>query len=451
MVNCVVHPPATTGSTAASRPTAVAVIPARYASTRLPGKPLIDLGGLPMIVRVVEQARRAPGISDVVVATDDVRVRDAVEAHGGVAVMTRADHRSGTDRLAEVAAALTCDVIVNVQGDEPLIDPAMIAAALTLFADPAVEMTTLCRRLTDADEFRTRTSRPSTGRDGFALYFSRAAVPFDRTAGQPASTPRSRRTRSSIGLYAYRRATVCASPRCRRRRSRRRRCWSSCALEHGIRIKVVQTDRLVGVTPTPTVARVRALLAASPSVSHARPVPIMCARPSAPRQSPSVSSSPGVVRRSALARVHRVPAGGPRLQVTLQKFDPYINVDPGTMSPYQHGEVYVTDDGCEADLDLGHYERFTNTVTSRNHNWTAGKIFLSVIQRERRGDYLGATVQVIPHITNTIKDSIRAVSDGVDVVIVEIGGTVGDIESLPFLEAIRQFRGTSARERALIT
>ena len=136
-------------------------------------------------------------------------------------------------------------------------------------------------------------------------------------------------------------------------------------------------------------------------------------------------------------------------KVTLQKFDPYINVDPGTMSPYQHGEVYVTDDGCEADLDLGHYERFTNTVTSRNHNWTAGKIFLSVIQRERRGDYLGATVQVIPHITNTIKDSIRAVSDGVDVVIVEIGGTVGDIESLPFLEAIRQFRQDVGRENAI--
>jgi CTP synthase len=136
-------------------------------------------------------------------------------------------------------------------------------------------------------------------------------------------------------------------------------------------------------------------------------------------------------------------------RVTLQKFDPYINVDPGTMSPYQHGEVYVTDDGTESDLDLGHYERFTSTVTSRNHNWTTGKIFLSVIQRERRGDYLGATVQVIPHITNAIKDCIRAVSDGVDIVIVEIGGTVGDIESLPFLEAIRQFRQDAGRDNTL--
>ena len=128
------------------------------------------------------------------------------------------------------------------------------------------------------------------------------------------------------------------------------------------------------------------------------------------------------------------------LRVAMQKFDPYLNVDPGTMSPYQHGEVFVTDDGGETDLDLGHYERFTNTVTTKNSNWTTGKIYQSVIQKERRGDYLGSTVQVIPHITNEIKDAIRAVSHGVDVVLVEIGGTVGDIESLPFLEAIRQFR-----------
>jgi CTP synthase len=136
-------------------------------------------------------------------------------------------------------------------------------------------------------------------------------------------------------------------------------------------------------------------------------------------------------------------------KVALQKFDPYINVDPGTMSPYQHGEVYVTDDGAETDLDLGHYERFTNQTTTRNNNWTTGKIYLSVIQKERRGDYLGRTVQVIPHITNEIKDSIRAVARDVDIVLVEIGGTVGDIESLPFLEAIRQLRQDVGRENTL--
>ena len=135
-------------------------------------------------------------------------------------------------------------------------------------------------------------------------------------------------------------------------------------------------------------------------------------------------------------------------KVTLMKFDPYVNVDPGTMSPYQHGEVYVTDDGAEADLDLGHYERFTHTITSKRHNYTTGKIYESVIAKERRGDYLGKTVQVIPHITDEIKDAMRRVGDGQDVVIVEIGGTVGDIESLPFLEAIRQFRLEAGRNSA---
>jgi CTP synthase len=136
-------------------------------------------------------------------------------------------------------------------------------------------------------------------------------------------------------------------------------------------------------------------------------------------------------------------------KVALQKFDPYINVDPGTMSPYQHGEVYVTDDGAETDLDLGHYERFTSMVASRNSNWTTGKIYLSVIQKERRGDYLGRTVQVIPHITNEIKEAIRLAARDVDVVLVEIGGTVGDIESMPFLEAIRQFRLDAGRDNTL--
>ncbi len=137
------------------------------------------------------------------------------------------------------------------------------------------------------------------------------------------------------------------------------------------------------------------------------------------------------------------------LTVTLMKLDPYVNVDPGTMSPYQHGEVFVTDDGAETDLDLGHYERFTNAITSKRHNYTTGKIYESVINKERRGDYLGKTVQVIPHVTDEIKDAIRSLADTADVVIVEIGGTIGDIESLPFLEAIRQFRTEVGRNNAI--
>jgi CTP synthase len=137
------------------------------------------------------------------------------------------------------------------------------------------------------------------------------------------------------------------------------------------------------------------------------------------------------------------------LRVTMIKLDPYINVDPGTMSPFQHGEVYVTDDGAETDLDLGHYERYLRTRMGRNNNFTTGQIYDSVIRRERRGDYLGGTVQVIPHITDEIKDSVRLGADGADVAMVEIGGTVGDIESLPFLEAIRQMRVEEGRENAL--
>jgi CTP synthase len=137
------------------------------------------------------------------------------------------------------------------------------------------------------------------------------------------------------------------------------------------------------------------------------------------------------------------------LTVTIQKLDPYINVDPGTMNPFQHGEVFVTDDGAETDLDLGHYERFTSARLGHDNNFTSGKIYNSVITKERRGDYLGGTVQVIPHITDEIKDSIRLVSKNVDVAIIEIGGTIGDIESLPFLEAIRQFRSDAGKENVL--
>jgi CTP synthase len=137
------------------------------------------------------------------------------------------------------------------------------------------------------------------------------------------------------------------------------------------------------------------------------------------------------------------------LTITLQKLDPYINVDPGTMNPFQHGEVFVTDDGAETDLDLGHYERFTHARLGCNNNFTSGKIYHSVIIKERRGDYLGGTVQVIPHVTDEIKQSIMSVAKDVDVVIVEVGGTIGDIESLPFQEAIRQFKSDVGKDNVL--
>src|SRR5437899_981504 len=137
------------------------------------------------------------------------------------------------------------------------------------------------------------------------------------------------------------------------------------------------------------------------------------------------------------------------LKVACQKFDPYLNVDPGTMSPFQHGEVFVTDDGAETDLDLGHYERFTHSRLSRDNNWTTGRIYEQIIAKERRGDYLGKTVQVIPHVTNEIKAAMKKVGQEVDIAIVEIGGTVGDIESLPFLEAIRQMRQEMGRDNTI--
>ncbi len=137
------------------------------------------------------------------------------------------------------------------------------------------------------------------------------------------------------------------------------------------------------------------------------------------------------------------------LTITIQKLDPYINVDPGTMSPFQHGEVFVTDDGAETDLDLGHYERFTTARLTKGNNFTTGQIYDSIIKKERRGDYLGGTVQVVPHVTDEIKGKVLAIADGVDIAIIEIGGTVGDIESLPFLEAIRQLRFDLGRENVV--
>src|ERR1700687_1930288 len=137
------------------------------------------------------------------------------------------------------------------------------------------------------------------------------------------------------------------------------------------------------------------------------------------------------------------------IRVTNLKLDPYINVDPGTMSPFQHGDVFVTEDGAETDLDLGHYERFTDVKMSKRNNFTTGQIYWSVIQKERRGDYLGGTVQVIPHITDAIKENILRCAAGHDVIIIEVGGTVGDIESLPFIEALRQLRIEVGHQNAI--
>ena len=137
------------------------------------------------------------------------------------------------------------------------------------------------------------------------------------------------------------------------------------------------------------------------------------------------------------------------LRISMTKMDPYINVDPGTMSPFQHGEVFVTDDGAETDLDLGHYQRFTKAHLTKRNSFTTGQVYDTVISNERRGDYLGGTVQVIPHITDQIKKNIVHSSEGADVAIVEVGGTIGDIESLPFLEAIRQFRNDVGKENSL--
>jgi 3-deoxy-manno-octulosonate cytidylyltransferase (CMP-KDO synthetase) len=192
------------GHTSQSTLRIVAVVPARYSSTRLPGKPLADIGGKPMVQHVYERAAQAAGVTTVLVATDDSRVADAVAAFGGRAVMTRADHPSGTDRLAEVAAHLECDIVVNVQGDEPLLPPAMIAEALAPFADPGVHMTTLRRPFTDAAEAADpNVVKVVCDRNGDALYFSRLPIPYGRnTQGHFAAG----HTSKHIGLYAYRRA-----------------------------------------------------------------------------------------------------------------------------------------------------------------------------------------------------------------------------------------------------
>lgn len=238
---------------------AIAIIPARYESTRLPGKALADIAGRPMIEHVYRRAAAAASVSRVIVATDDVRILEAVRRFGGDVVMTKASHQSGTDRLAEVAASLDCDIIVNVQGDEPLLAPETIDAAVApLAANPELQMSTLRRRITDAAELQNpNVTKVVVDRDGFAMYFSRAPIPFTRP-GQPAVD-----AWAHIGLYVYRRACllrVAALPQTAMERAEA--LEQLRALEHGIRITAIETTHdTIGVDTPEDLARVRALLA----------------------------------------------------------------------------------------------------------------------------------------------------------------------------------------------
>jgi 3-deoxy-manno-octulosonate cytidylyltransferase (CMP-KDO synthetase) len=236
----------------------VAIIPARYQSSRLPGKALADIGGRPMIEHVYRRTSAARSVGVVIVATDDQRICDAVEAFGGRAQLTSPAHESGTDRLAEIAAGLTCDVVVNVQGDEPLVDPSMIDDAIAPFrTDRALEMTTLRRRIDDdADRQNPNVTKVVVDRDGYALYFSRAPIPFTRQGCPPAPAWR------HIGLYAYRRECLLRLTALPPTDMERAEALEQLrALEHGIRIKAIETkfDSL-GVDTPEDLARVRQLV-----------------------------------------------------------------------------------------------------------------------------------------------------------------------------------------------
>jgi 3-deoxy-manno-octulosonate cytidylyltransferase (CMP-KDO synthetase) len=241
----------------------VAVIPARFASTRFPGKPLADIDGRPMIEHVYRRAAGSPVLTRVIVATDDLRVATAVTAFGGQVRLTRADHQTGTDRVAEVAATLNCDIVVNVQGDEPLLDSRSIAEVTAPFADPSVQMATLCRRITQqADLTNPNVVKVVLDRGGFALYFSRAGIPHarDPRGGWP---PLYRH----VGLYAYRRSTLMVLAALEPTPLERAEALEQLrALEHGIRIKIVETAYdSFGVDSPDDLAQVRRLLTVSAS------------------------------------------------------------------------------------------------------------------------------------------------------------------------------------------
>lgn len=257
MLLFVVHPAGSGFGSTSTRN--IVVIPARYGSSRFPGKALAELAGRPMIEHVYRRASASRSASEVIVATDDERIARVVAAFGGHARLTRSDHASGTDRLAEVAEDLSCDLVINVQGDEPLIDPAMIDEAVAPFAaDATLMMSTLCRRIDDsADLHNPNVVKVVTDRDGFALYFSRAPIPF-RRAGEPATAFK------HIGLYVYRREFLLAFARLEPTPLERAESLEQLrALEHGFRIKTVETSHdSIGVDTPEDLERVRQLSAA---------------------------------------------------------------------------------------------------------------------------------------------------------------------------------------------
>ena len=317
--------------------------------------------------------------------------------------MTRADHLSGTDRVAEVASADNAEIVVNIQGDEPLIDPAAIdAAVLPMVHEPGIADGDA--QEADRRSARDRRSQRGEGGDGSRrrcdLFFALVRFRIDREQAADVALFQAHR---AVRLPARFSAALIRS--CRWVRWNGRSGWSSCARwKTGTRIRVVETEyESLGVDTPEDLERVSRLVRSSLDCTGVRI-----------RMAKYIFVTGGVV--SSLGKGIAAASIGCLLEsrglkVTCQKFDPYLNVDPGTMSPFQHGEVFVTDDGAETDLDLGHYERFTHAQLTQSNNLTCGRIYEQIIARERRGDYLGKTVQVIPHVTNEIKAAVKRVAE----------------------------------------
>jgi 3-deoxy-D-manno-octulosonate cytidylyltransferase len=369
----------------------LAVIPARLGAQRLPRKPLRLIGGVPLVVRVAERVASF-GIADaVVVATDSSEIVDVVQAAGLPVVLTRPDHPSGTDRVAEVAARLeyaAFDVILNVQGDEPFVARDAVAAAVGIVRDGVAPIGTAAAQASADILAQPDCVKVVLGDAGHALYFSRAPIPYLRDARDVAlQTPL---VRQHIGVYAYTRdalATWVGLPP--HPLEQVERLEQLRPLAHGLTIGVAALTLPIegGIDTEDDLRRAPKYIFVTGGV---------------------VSSLGKGIAAASLGRL-LVERG---LRVTMMKLDPYLNVDPGTMSPFQHGEVFVTDDGAETDLDLGHYERFLDRSLSQANNITTGRIYSNVITKERRGEYLGSTVQVIPHITDEIKSAVKRIAPG---------------------------------------